>query len=543
MMLVRNNTSEPCVPTSQAEKPMQDDPKSENHQVLLEGLARDLANIAASHHLSDSLVSLGFLNPIVKMLGPDNACSETSQAFACRALAHLASRREYVKQIHDAAPLPGLLQHLQSGSTSLALSALEALRPLSRDASFKSALRDSGGVGSLLELIGVAATQQASSQDLAVAEAALSVLRNLSACTSNQDPLRNAVCIRVLATLLATLSPEVRPCATARAASTLANLAVANQTNKNEIRKVGCIPSLCAMLTASDGDVRSAATEALGNLAVKSAPNKDAIRDAGGVRTLAGMYRAATGCGPERGRGIDRSRGGSRQTSPASSSPSSSHPPSRCPSRGSSPSSRPSTCPSSRPSSCQVTPRTSRDPSPNADDTSPEPSFASRAPKSVARAEREPSSKLLSAASAPPLLLPSSTSVGKSAHDAANAVLTPLVTPPDTARQSGTDGVGPSVERIHWALRNLILANGLNSAVLVASGVPLSEVENAPAKALPITQETPNVPAAPPSLPPALVRQGTQGSETEAFLPIPKSMGKAPAGLGLTMWSKTGRAC
>ena len=34
-----------------------------------------------------------------------------------------------------------------------------------------------------------------------------------------------------------------------------------------------------------------------------------------------------------------------------------------------------------------------------------------------------------------------------------------------------------AVERLQWALRNLTLANGLNAAVVVACGLPVSELE------------------------------------------------------------------
>lgn len=110
---------------------------------------------------------------------------------------------------------------------------------------------------------------------------------------------------------------------------------------------------------------------------------------------------------------------------------------------------------------------------------------------------------------------------------------------------------------MQWALRNLITTNGLNSAVLVASGVPISEVEHAPAKekekekmkekvtTQPASShdEVPSRPPPPPR-PPTVARQGTDGSEAEAkaILPLPAQMGPATAGIGLTIWSKTGRA-
>merc|ERR1719352_1187638 len=84
---------------------------------------------------------------------------------------------------------------------------------------------------------------------------------------------------------------------------TLSNLVVSNQPNKNSLRKAGAIPKLVKLLEAVDGEVRSAATEALANLAVKNNANKDVVREEGGVRILAVMYKEATGR-PSKGQGV-----------------------------------------------------------------------------------------------------------------------------------------------------------------------------------------------------------------------------------------------
>lgn len=142
----------------------------------------------------------------------------------------------------------------------------------------------------------------------------------------------------------------------------------------------------------------------------------------------------------------------------------------------------------------------------------------------------------------------------------AEADVSPPITPPDTGR-TATPGTAacvaasgsaqPSIERLHWALRNLTLSSGLNSAVAVAAGVPLAELEGKRDSAAPSTAATvtdkgkgrSNTSKAtrPPPPPPVVSKKASEGSEEDAKLP--HGCGRvAPAGVGLTLWSKTGRA-
>lgn len=72
----------------------------------------------------------------------------------------------------------------------------------------------------------------------------------------------------------------------------LSNLVVGNQANKNALRAAGGIERLVPMLHAN-GEAAMAATEALGNLAVKNNANKDAVRVSGGIVALAELFKAA----------------------------------------------------------------------------------------------------------------------------------------------------------------------------------------------------------------------------------------------------------
>jgi hypothetical protein len=282
----------------------------------IESLAYSIAKCASSPHDHIAIVQLGFIPPIVNMIKVEN--SDAISLLGCRALAHLASRREHLCTIVELGAVDALLRLLANDSPSLALGALEALRPLSRDSTAKAALRELACVRLLTKIVGKACTAESTAEDKGVAEAALGVLRNLSASAESQDVLKSAGTMKVLVTALDAMPFEVYSSAAVRAATTLSNLVVGHQANKNEVRKYGAIPKLVGLLSSNDGEVRAAATEALGNLAVKNAANKDAIRDAGGVHVIAQMYKAATGCGPTKG---PHSHSSSRPSSSARATP------------------------------------------------------------------------------------------------------------------------------------------------------------------------------------------------------------------------------
>jgi len=230
-MLTRANSSSSMKPVSA--------PVTEGD---LDGLALTLASMAASAHLSDQLVHLGFAVPLVKMCGT-NGTSETVRLLSLRALAHLASRREHVKVIREAGAVAVILEILENGPPSLVLGALEVLRPLSRDSSTKDELRESTAVKLLVALLGPACTPSASAcsdsaiaSPAAVAAAALGVLKHLSASASGQEALRAAGAIKPLVGVLETLPAAEEPALVARAATTLSNLAIDHQPNKASMR-------------------------------------------------------------------------------------------------------------------------------------------------------------------------------------------------------------------------------------------------------------------------------------------------------------------
>ena len=67
----------------------------------LDELAKAIAKISTSSTQSMSLVQLGFVTPLVNMI-TSHGCSEATRLYACRAIAHLASKKENVTSIVDA---------------------------------------------------------------------------------------------------------------------------------------------------------------------------------------------------------------------------------------------------------------------------------------------------------------------------------------------------------------------------------------------------------------------------------------------------------
>lgn len=104
---------------------------------------------------------------------------------------------------------------------------------------------------------------------------------------------------------------------------------------------------------------------------------------------------------------------------------------------------------------------------------------------------------------------------------------------------------------MRWALRSLTHGNGLSAAVVVACGVPLAELESR-SKAAPTDPTvaaagtaaaaavTPRVAALPPPPPPLVAPAADAAADEEP--PLPPFLEGARAGVGLTMFAKTGRA-
>lgn len=550
----------------------------------LDALVHQLAVMAQSPHMNDTLVSLGFCRPLVNMI---ETCPETVRITACRALAHLGSRREHIPVLYESGAVGALLNMLDDGtspaeptSTALSLGVLEALRPLSRgDTRARASLQDLKSIMILMRPLGAACLPGATDEAKAVAQAALGVLRNLSASSGSQELFRTAGVIKQLVAILDALPHATFPTAAARAATVLSNLAVGNAANKERVRKDGAILRLVKLLESSTAEVRQSATEALGTLAVKNSTNKDAIREAGGVRALAELYKAAAGV--PRGRGVHTS---GRTASPLSSSPPSTSPRSFKSPSSSKPASRQASRPTSRSTSpvsnspLTASPASSK---PNSRPSSRPLSPRHFEPTSTARGIHAPPPPLLLAACADAALLsqghfvraaswgvtPPATPPLTSASSEepvpmpiSMPLLTPqdgLLTPPETARTSHGDrpshGEGaaggastpPATERILWALRNLINANGLNSAVVVACGLPVSEIEGrhtaakreggAEAGGKAKAKE----PAPPPPPRPAMLPLAG-GDEDDGE--TPPHLSGATGGAGMTMFARTGRA-
>jgi len=89
-------------------------------------VVESLARVACSPHMSISMVSFGFIPPLINILAP-SAASTHVQLCALRALAHLASHREHVVAIHDAGAIPALVAILVEGSAELKVGALEVV--------------------------------------------------------------------------------------------------------------------------------------------------------------------------------------------------------------------------------------------------------------------------------------------------------------------------------------------------------------------------------------------------------------------------------
>ena len=254
------------------------------------GVVEALAKCSASSPLAANiLVCSGFVQPLVNVLTAGAA--EPVMLLSLRTLAHLAGHREQHGAIRQAGVLELLMSLLNGPSLSMHLGVLEVMHPLARNSEMKGVLREAGALKVLTKHIQAGARSEALPIELAVAEAALGVIKNLAANAGNQDELRSCGAIKALVTTL-TVVPATSSAAV-RAASTLSNLAVSNEANKNAIREAGGIPRLVAMLHVR-GESAAAATEALGNLAAKNTANKDATRKAGGVAALAAQFLMLT---------------------------------------------------------------------------------------------------------------------------------------------------------------------------------------------------------------------------------------------------------
>ena len=514
-MVTRSASPPAKVASAPAQEPCQHD--------AFEVVVCELCSVANSPH-NGAVVALGFATPLINLLRPEMNTDVAVQLLAARALSYLASRRDNRKALYEAGLLSVLLSALER--PALANAALEILRPLARMQDIREQLGQSGVLRTLVKLLHVEAERDAATPTSpATVENALAVIRNLAASPVNQESFRSVGAVRALSVVLDVLPRSSH--AAAFATTALSNLAVGNQANKNAIRLAGAIPKI-VLLLGDSGAASVAAVEALGNLAAKNDKNKDAIREAGGVKALAELLRVASGAGRTKGGGAANSgtssATNSRSTSPANSrstsppvSNSTSKSNSRCNSRSVSPQSR-----SASPQSRSASPRTSN---------APTPVHASH----------------LDASAKPP----SPPSVVDPLPITSSITFPP---PPDTSRQSGacsSPRVEPSAERLAWALRNTSASNGLNTAIIAASGLTLKDIEgrrgetSALIKAAGDKMTAPPMPSPrvpPPRQPATLPLPSVGACHEDERGPSEPNVGCVGAGVGLTMWSKTGRS-
>lgn len=535
------------------------------------GVVEALAKCSASSPMAANiLVCSGFVQPLVNVLTAGAA--EPVMLLSLRTLAHLAGHREQHGAIRQAGVLELLMSLLNGPSLSMHLGVLEVMHPLARGSEMKGLLREAGALKVLTKHIQAGARLEAQPIELAVAEAALGVIKNLAASAGNQDALRSCGAIKALVTTL-TVVPATSAAAV-RAASALSNLAVSNEANKNAIREAGGIPRLVSMLHVR-GESAAAATEALGNLAAKNIANKDATREAGGVAALAAQFLMLTnGSVPDklsrlhRVSAVSTSSGGSdcfsrsplssRGSSPTRGTPRSSHG-----SVSSSPVTSSACSPAcSQPNSRPCSPRAVRPSSPPPDIATlandvrcrrPMSPFGGR-PSSPALLQplptfsvhvAPPACALSLQGSSPPV--PGAPSTEAAAELASGEV---VLSPPGSSgsRQSqphpGHAFPEMTVERTAWALRNLTASSGLNTAIIAAHGIttkaleakgehllkPHGDKQAAPPLLAP--QPKPPAPKPPPLLP--LLTTNDDDDDDEPSRPC-------TIGIAMTQFSKTGR--
>lgn len=507
------------------------------------GVASALADAAASEPAM--VAALGFTPCLVGLLR-HGAASEECAIAAARALAQLAAHREHHAALREALPVLTSILISPMGSPALIHAALEVLKPLSRDVECKEAMRDAGIFQPLLSQLqapGAAAGATGTpEQRRATAELATAIVRNLATCQANQDSLRTSGAIRALVGLCACGREAVSGCEAARgrsdasagesvesgappdgdgapadfalgaraaatAAAALSNLALGNPANKAAIRQAGGIPPLVEMLSRG-GDLSAAATEALGNLAARSKENKDAIRTAGGVLRLAQLYKDLRH--PPPAGGTSASAAGHNKRA----------------------SSTPAVLPEARAAAPSAA-------------ASPHGAVATAARTATAPAATAPTAAA-APASAPPLFVGTSqwasppplalADISRAAADSSSSSEgVSLITPSGAAgtrgaaaRPSSPLNTHDTAERLGWALRNLVAANGLNSAVLVSTGVPLREIDN-------LKTPKPSTPKASPLNSPhstagASAAAAADGTARDAAAPAARSFGESRKG-------------
>ena len=520
------------------------------------GVVEALAKCSASSPLAANiLVCSGFVQPLVNVLTAGAA--EPVMLLSLRTLAHLAGHREQHGAIRQAGVLELLMSLLNGPSLSMHLGVLEVMHPLARNSEMKGVLREAGALKVLTKHIQAGARSEALPIELAVAEAALGVIKNLAANAGNQDELRSCGAIKALVTTL-TVVPATSSAAV-RAASTLSNLAVSNEANKNAIREAGGIPRLVAMLHVR-GESAAAATEALGNLAAKNTANKDATRKAGGVAALAAQFLMLTNgpvpdkfnrlhrpmatsaqIGPIGAGGSGGSHQSSRSSSPTRSTPRSSHD-----SVKSSPAVS-SACSSacSQPNLLPCSPRAIRLSSPATPDI---------ATLAYDVRSRRPQLPFGGGASSPVLMQPLPTFSVHVAPPARAMYLQgsspPLPVPAGKSISKSHPGHAlpeMAVERTAWALRNLTASSGLNTAIVAAHGITSKALEGSKgehllkphgdkqaAPPLLAPQPKPPAPKPPPLLPLLTTNDDDDDDDDEPSRPC-------TIGIAMTQFSKTGR--
>ena len=512
------------------------------------GVVEALAKCSASSPLAANiLICSGFVQPLVNVLTAGAA--EPVMLLSLRTLAHLAGHREQHGAIRQAGVLELLMSLLNGPSLSMHLGVLEVMHPLARNSEMKGVLREAGALKVLTKHIQAGARSEALPIELAVAEAALGVIKNLAANAGNQDELRSCGAIKALVTTL-TVVPATSSAAV-RAASTLSNLAVSNEANKNAIREAGGIPRLVAMLHVR-GESAAAATEALGNLAAKNTANKDATRKAGGVAALAAQFLMLTNgpvpdkfnrlhrpmatsaqIGPIGAGGSGGSHQSSRSSSPTRSTPRSSHDSVKNSAAVSSACS--SAC--SQPNLLPCSPRAIRLSSPATPDI---------ATLAYDVRSRRPQLPFGGGASSPVLMQPLPTFSVHVAPPARAMYLQgsspPLPVPAGKSISKSHPGHAlpeMAVERTAWALRNLTASSGLNTAIIAAHGITSKALEGSKGEHLlkphgdkQAPQPKPPAPKPPPLLP--LLTTDDDDDDDEPSRPC-------TFGIAMTQFSKTGR--
>ncbi len=182
----------------------------------------------------------------------------------------------------DMAEIRNIIAKLSHRSIEIRIKALRALCKLPNNLTNQNAIREDGGIASLVDLLEYT--------DVLVRQKATLALYRL-ACDNptNQDAIRKAGGIVPLVALLKDADALVRK----NAALALYNLTCDTPINRDAIREAHGIAPLVALLKDTDKAVRLEAVGALSNLARDNRINQNAIRAAGGIVSLVTLLEDA----------------------------------------------------------------------------------------------------------------------------------------------------------------------------------------------------------------------------------------------------------